>query len=115
MGSAEPSRVRLAPEAVLRPRSVCALMRAETRRGADDAFATLMDDLAQRVRSDEPGCESYVVTRALGSSAHFVVHARFADWDAFEAHADTAHMARMAPRLNALLAGPIAMEIFLEA
>lgn len=90
-------------------------MRAETLRGADEEFAALMSDLAHQVRSEEPGCESYIVTRAMGSPSHFVIHARFSDWRAFEAHPDTPHIARYAARLNALLASPIAMEIFLEA
>jgi quinol monooxygenase YgiN len=83
--------------------------------GADEEFAALMSDMAHHVRSDEPGCDSYIVTRAMGSSAHFAVHARFSDWAAFEAHADSAHITRLGPRLKALLASPIAMEIFLEA
>ena len=89
-------------------------MRAETLPGADADFAALIGDLAWHVRNEEAGCESYVVTRAMGSLEHFVIHARFDDWRAFEAHADTPHMARLMPRLSALLAAPLAMEIYLE-
>jgi quinol monooxygenase YgiN len=42
------------------------------------------------------------------------VHAHFADWRAFKDHAETAHLKRVLPRINALLAAPIAMEIYLE-
>lgn len=96
------------------PRAVCAVLRAETRQGADAEFAALLDDLAHRVRTEEPGCDSYVATRAMGSLAHFAVHARFTDWDAFERHADTEHFRRLMPRLTALLAAPVSMELFLE-
>jgi len=113
MGLAEPSRAR--PALAPMQGNVCAILRAETRAGFDQEFAALMSDLAHHVRSDEPGCESYVVTRAMGSPAHFAIHARFRDWRAFEAHADTAHLSRLMPRLNALLVAPLAMEIFLEA
>lgn len=112
MGLAEP-RSKKAPN-VQQGRAVCAVLRAETRIGADGEFEALMNDLAHAVRTEEPGCSSYVVTRAMGSKAHFAVHARFNDWDAFEDHADTAHLKRLMPRLSALLAQPLSMEIFLE-
>jgi quinol monooxygenase YgiN len=112
MGRAEPSQFE--PSLVPRARAVCAIFHAETKEGADDAFARLVSDLAHTVRADEPGCESYVATRAMGSMRHFVMHARFLDWAAFEDHADTAHMRRLMPRLSALLVQPLAMEIYLE-
>lgn len=112
MAFAEPSHSW--PAAAPKARGVCAIMRAETKTGQDDAFESIIGDLAHMVRNDEPGCDSYVVTRALGSRAHFAVHARFSDWSAFEGHADTEHMQRLMPRLSALLAAPISMEIFFE-
>lgn len=111
MGLPEPrQRLALAPQ----PSGVCAIFKAETKPGADEDFALLISDLAYHVRNEEPGCESYVVTRAMGSPRHFAVHTRFDDWQAFEAHADTQHMAKLMPRLSALLVQPLAMEIFLE-
>jgi quinol monooxygenase YgiN len=94
-------------------RAVCAVMRIETQPGRDDEFAALMTDLAFQVRSEEPGCSSYVVTRAMGSREHFAIHAQFENWAAFEEHAETPHLDRLLPRLTALLASPVAMEIFL--
>lgn len=90
------------------------MLRAQTKPGRGNELAAVLSDLAHHVRADEPGCESYTVTRAMGSQAHFAVHARFSDWRAFEAHAETPHIVRLRARLNALLAAPIAMEIFLE-
>lgn len=89
-------------------------MHAQTRAGVDEDFSALLSDLAHHVRNEESGCDSYVVTRAMGSREHFVIHARFFDWDAFEAHADTGHMQKLMPRLSALLASPLVMEIYLE-
>ena len=94
--------------------AVCVLIRAQARAGADEKVASLLAELAARVRADEPECKSYVVTRMMGSSEHFAVHARFASWDAFNAHAETPHLSRVLPRLTALLATPISMELFLE-
>jgi len=92
--------------------AVCAVVRAETHEGHDEEVEALLKDLAYRVRAEEQGCFSYVVTRSMGSRRHFAVHARFADMDAFNSHADTEHLKRALPRLNALLASPISMEIF---
>jgi quinol monooxygenase YgiN len=91
---------------------VCALMRAETRPGVDEEFEALMRDLSYQVRAEEPGCAAYVVTRMLGSRTHFAVHAHFDNMAAFNEHAETEHLRRAMPRLNALLATPVSMEIF---
>ena len=108
--SIEPQRRKSTPPAG----AICAVVRAQVRDGSGENFAALLGDLAYRVRAEEVGCTSYVVTRAMGSPEHFAIHARFADWQAFEGHADTEHLKRMMPRINALLAAPLAMEIFLE-
>jgi quinol monooxygenase YgiN len=94
--------------------AVCVIARADARAGADKELAALLADLAVRVSADEPDCTSYVVTRMMGSTEHFAVHARFASWDAFEAHAETPHLTRVLPLMTALLATPISMELFLE-
>lgn len=112
MGWAEPSRI--GPAITPRPRSVCAVFRAEAIEGADEECEALIGDLAHEIRNREPGCESYVVTRAMGSRSAFVMHARFMDWTSFEDHAATAHMSRVMPQLSALLAAPLSMELYLE-
>jgi quinol monooxygenase YgiN len=108
--SLEPQRRKSTPP----EGAICAVVRVQAREGTGSDFAALLNDLAYSVRADEDGCTSYVVTRAMGSPEHFAVHARFADWGAFEGHAETAHLKRLMPRINALLAAPMAMEIFLE-
>ncbi len=90
------------------------VMRAEALAGLDEDLETVLQDLSARVVAAEPECVSYVVTRMMGSRAHFAVHARFATWRAFERHADTEHLAHAMPRLTALLATPISMEVFME-
>jgi quinol monooxygenase YgiN len=97
-----------------RAEAVCVVARAEARAGAEEDLATLLTDFADEVRANEPGCTSYLVTQAMGSRECFAVHARFASWRAFNEHAETSHLTRALPRLTALLAAPISMEIFLE-
>lgn len=110
MGLAQPrtSKRTDAPYA----RVVCVLMRYEGGRGSEHELSGLLTDFAHQVHDEEAGCLSYVVTQAMGSATHFVVHAQFVDWSAFEAHAETPHMNRLLPRLTALLDAPISMEIF---
>lgn len=93
---------------------ICAVVRVETRDGVGQECAALLSDLAHSVRAEEDGCTSYTVTRVMGSPLHFAVHARFQTWDAFKGHAETAHLKRLLPRINALLAAPIEMELYLE-
>ncbi len=93
---------------------VCVVLRAETKAGQDERFAALLSDLAYSVRAEETGCRSYVVTREIGARERFAVHARFADWNSFERHAETPHMDSALPRLTAHLASPWTMEIFME-
>lgn len=100
--------------AARKARAVCAAIRAKARVGADKELAAMLGDLAGEVRDTEPGCLSYVVTRALGSKTEFVVHAHFSNWTAFKRHGKTAHLERALPRLTALLAAPVSVEIFLE-
>jgi len=105
---------RQTPDRDQEAQPVCAIVRAEVRPDADAEFEALIRDLSHHVRADEDGCLSYVVTRVMGSRTHFAVHARFANFAAFEAHAETEHLDRLMPRLNALLAKPPSIELFLE-
>jgi quinol monooxygenase YgiN len=93
---------------------VCVVIRAEARPGAEAELSGLLADFAFKVRAGERGCLAYVVTHELGAPTRFAAHARFADWAAFERHAVTPHMNRAMARLNALLATPVSLEIFLE-
>jgi quinol monooxygenase YgiN len=104
------ARVPIAP----RSRGVCAVMRAQIKPGFADQFESLLNDFAFKVLAEERGCTSYVATRQMGGDNQFAVHARFAGWHSFQRHALTAHMKRALPRLNALLAAPVSLEIFIE-
>lgn len=109
---AEPLKARRARAPAESP--VCVIVRAETHDGQDRAFEVLLKDLAVQIGQDEPRCSAYVVSRAMGSPNHFAVHARFQDWRAFLDHSETPHFNRALPRLTALLASPVSLEIFFE-
>ncbi len=94
--------------------ALCVVARLEARSGAEEGVQRALQKLARAVRAEEIGCTAYNVTRPLGGAAHFVVHARFSDWAAFEAHAETAHMEAALPRISAELTAPMSLEIFLE-
>lgn len=102
------------PEPAAHAGAVCVILRGRAVGGAGADLIQLLNELAGWVRADEPGCDSYVVTREVGAPDRFAVHARFADWAAFNAHAETAHLNSILPRVTARLASPISMEIFLE-
>ncbi|MBX3511332.1 MAG: antibiotic biosynthesis monooxygenase [Hyphomonadaceae bacterium] len=94
--------------------AVHVIMRADAAPESAEHFAALLADHASNVRQEEPGCASYVVTRAIGAPAHFAVHARFVNWSAFKAHGETAHLERVLPQLAAQMATPVSVEIFFE-
>lgn len=109
MGLSQPRTLK---HAVTEARVVCVLLHYAGKEHSERDLRALLADFVEQARGEEPGVLSYVVTQALGSATHFVVHAQFSDWSAFEAHAETQHMRRFLPRLTALLAAPISMELY---
>lgn len=93
---------------------VCVIVRAEARPGEDERIEKWLRTFAYQVRNEELGCDSYVVTRLIGSREHFAAHARFIDWDAFKLHGETAHLEELLARMSPYLASPITMEIYFE-
>lgn len=108
----EPRRARKA--SAPKDQAVCVVARAQTRAGLDTEFEAQLKDLAFCIDADEDGCTSYVITRSLGARDQFAVHARFTNWVGFQQHAETRHLTRALPRLTALLAAPVSLEIFFE-
>lgn len=94
--------------------AVCVTARLEAELGGEAVIEQALAHFAAAVRVEEPGCTSYYISRQIGSNRHFAVHARFADWAAFNAHAETPHMEHALARLSPALAAPVALEIFLE-
>ncbi|HRP12692.1 MAG TPA: antibiotic biosynthesis monooxygenase, partial [Terricaulis sp.] len=83
--------------------------RIEAAPGAASAVAQGLAALAAAVRAGEAGCTSYYVTHSIGAPQHFAAHARFSDWAAFKAHAETAHMEAALARITPRLAAPVSL------
>jgi quinol monooxygenase YgiN len=94
--------------------SVCLIVRAEAKAGQEERVEKLLREFAYQVRNEELGCDSYTVTRMIGSDNFFAAHARFIDFEAFRAHGETDHMHSIMARLSPHLATPFAMEIYSE-
>src|SRR5574338_553296 len=110
MGLAQPRTSRRM--AAAHARTMCVLLHYAGKPESEQVLGALLTDFARRASEEEAGLLSYVVTQAMGSATHFVVHAHFSDWDAFEAHAETQHMQTLLPPLTELLAAPISMELY---
>ena len=81
--------------------------------GKAGAVIDLLRELAACTRA-EPGCHFYVV--GPGPDADTVVMLeRYADKDAFRAHATSPHIATFGPRLNAVLECPPQPVFFVES
>ena len=76
----------------------------KARPGNAGAVVDLLPDLAACTRA-EPGCHLYVVGPGPDDDT-VVMLERYADKDAFRAHATSPHIATYGPRLNALLESP---------
>lgn len=113
MGAVEANFIRVAGAA--RNPGVFVIVRAETLPGAEAEFERVTAEFSARVRREEPGCISYVVTREMGSRTRFAIHARFSMWRAFRQDPETKHFNETLPHVTALLARPLSMEIFVEA
>jgi len=94
--------------------AVCVVARLEADVAGAATLERVLGRLAAAVAGDEPRCTSFYVTRPIGAPLHFAVHARFTDWAAFKAHAETAHMTHALAGIRPALAAPMALEIFFE-
>lgn len=94
--------------------AVCVIVRAEAHDGQHERVGKLLRTYAYQVRNEELGCESYLVTRLIGSEHYFAAHGRFIDWDAFVAHGETEHLHKLMEQMKPYLATPISIEIYFE-
>jgi len=94
--------------------AVCVIVRAEAHEGRRECVEKLLRAYAYQVRNAELGCDSYLVTRLIGSEHHFAAHGRFIDWDAFVAHGETEHLHALMEQMTPHLATPISIEIYFE-
>ena len=58
--------------------------------GEEDSVAQILDELAPKVRA-EPGCQLYIVSRAVDDPRTFFLFEQYDDEPAFLAHRETDH------------------------
>jgi quinol monooxygenase YgiN len=76
----------------------------EAKEGKEAELESLMKELAEKVRSSEPGCALYALHRAK-TPRTYVMLERYADGAALAAHSSTPHFQAAMPRLAGCLAG----------
>lgn len=87
---------------------VIATLRAAS--GKEDELQSVLRDLAIQVRA-EPGCTSYVVTRARKEPGLFKVIEGYLDESALRDHAASPHMQQTKSRLADVLAERLLVEV----
>lgn len=76
----------------------------EAKEGKEAELESLMKELAEKVRANEPGCALYALHRAKAPRTYVMLE-RYADTAALAAHSSSPHFQAAMPRLGGCLAG----------
>ncbi|HEY1851520.1 MAG TPA: putative quinol monooxygenase [Candidatus Binataceae bacterium] len=93
--------------------SVTIIARLKAKAGSEAALQEAFQDMIQKVRAAEPGCQAYVLHKAKKDASQFVWYETYADQGAVDIHMKTEHMKAMGGRIKDLLDGAPQIE-FLE-
>ena len=80
--------------------------------GREQELEGIAFELAERVRSDEPGCRDYEVARARHDSRVFLTLERYDDDEALNAHCRAEHFKEAFPRLMECVEQPPRVTVF---
>ena len=86
------------------------IVRLEVEPDREREFVELVQDLADKVRANEPGNHLYQLCRDPEKPGHYVMLERYQDDDAFQAHTKSAHFREAGAALAKMLAGPMSAE-----
>ena len=92
--------------------SVVARMRAKEGRTRD--LEKVLRELADQVRTNEPGCELYRAARSKHDSALYVVMERYADDEALATHSNAEHFRARLPEMLECCEGTPEIALFDE-
>ena len=81
--------------------------------GKETEFETVMGELAQKVRDNEPGCKLYQLCKGQ-QPGQYVMIERYADKDALTAHGQSDYFKAYFPKLGACLSGKPDIQVFEE-
>ncbi|MBY9068484.1 antibiotic biosynthesis monooxygenase [Hyphomonas sp. WL0036] len=73
--------------------------------GKQTEFEQVAKDLMAKVKANEPGCLTYQLYKAKGSSTDYIFMEQYASADALKSHGQTEYFKAAGPKLGAVLAG----------
>ncbi len=79
--------------------------------GKETEFEAVMMELAEKVRSSEPGTTHYQVCKARDAPTYVVLE-NYSDQDAFTHHTATGYFKEAVPKMGACMAGAPKIEVF---
>ncbi len=72
--------------------------------GKQAEFEQVATDLMAKVKANEPGCLTYQLYKAKGSSTDYIFMEQYASADALRSHGQTEYFKAAGPKLGAVLA-----------
>jgi quinol monooxygenase YgiN len=84
------------------PMAIVVIARMKAKAGKEQELEAAFRDMITKVRT-EPGCQQYVLHRALKDPTQFAFYEVYADKEALDAHGKTPHMAEMRSKLGGLI------------
>lgn len=92
---------------------IAVVARFSAQAGKEQELEQIAAELADQVRSNEPGCALYTLCKGQEAGVYVMIE-RYVDQAAFEAHAGSAHFREAFPKLGACLSGAPSIEILTE-
>ncbi|MFN7055056.1 putative quinol monooxygenase [Hyphomonas sp.] len=80
--------------------------------GKQAEFESVAKDLMAKVKANEPGCLTYQLYKARGSSTDYIFMEQYASADDLKAHGQTDYFKAAGPKLGAVLGGAPVIEYF---
>jgi quinol monooxygenase YgiN len=87
----------------------------EAKPGREDALTRVLRTLAERVRSEEPGCLLYQPMRSRHHPSRFLLVERYRDEPSLRAHANSKHLREALAELMECLVAPPELAIYGDA
>ncbi|HKD68958.1 MAG TPA: putative quinol monooxygenase [Candidatus Binataceae bacterium] len=78
------------------------IARMKAKAGRENELEAAFRDMIKKVRS-EPGCQQYILHRALKDPTQFAFYEVYADKDALDFHGKTPHMAELRSKLGDMI------------
>jgi quinol monooxygenase YgiN len=82
--------------------AIVVIARMKAKAGREQELEAAFREMITKVRT-EPGCQQYILHRALKDPTQFAFYEVYADKEALDAHGKTPHMAEMRSKLGGLI------------